>query len=583
VASTGSVLGLGRILREALRALGPHRKALWLLSALAFVQGTLETAVLYLVARLALALTDGVDTVDISLGPVHVEAVEPSTVLVVAALLLVALLALTWPLARLTGRISAEALVRARDRVIHAWFHAAFGHRTDQAEGTLQMMLGEHAQRTERLIQNVAVIIVAATSLMVLAAGTLLVAPTAAALAGVSLVVLALALRPFSRSVRASSSRMAMETRALTRTTAESVRLAQEVVAFGVTERVAGSAKEQVRSTARALAAVRANSMLAPTLYQYAALAMVLGIVALLIAADAGGDLSGAAPVILLMVRSLSYAKQLQTATQAGNEMAPFLEVLESEVADLEANPAPSGDRPLEHIGRVELRHVGFSYPTGGTVLDDVSLVLEPGEAVAVVGASGGGKTTLVQLLLRLRAPTNGTITFGDVDLQDVADADLARLIALVPQDNRLQLGTVADNIRFFRSGFSDEEVEMAARLAHVHDEVLALSEGYATLVGPGARDVSGGQRQRLGIARALLGKPELLILDEPTSALDARSEALFRETLLELKGGTTIVTVAHRPATMEVCDRIVRVERGTLREQAPAAASAKQPRRREP
>ncbi|MGZ4759004.1 MAG: ATP-binding cassette domain-containing protein, partial [Acidimicrobiales bacterium] len=158
---------------------------------------------------------------------------------------------------------------------------------------------------------------------------------------------------------------------------------------------------------------------------------------------------------------------------------------------------------------------------------------------------------------------SKGTILVGSVDLADVDPRSWSRLTAFVPQENKLILATVADNIRFFRPGFSLEQVEAAARAAHLHDEITELPEGYLTLIGPSARGLSGGQRQRLGIARALLGSPELLVLDEPTSALDSRSEELIRVTLSELKGSTSVLLVAHRPATLEVCDRVLRIEHG--------------------
>jgi ABC-type multidrug transport system fused ATPase/permease subunit len=205
-------------------------------------------------------------------------------------------------------------------------------------------------------------------------------------------------------------------------------------------------------------------------------------------------------------------------------------------------------------------------------VLVDVDLELRAGEMLGVVGASGSGKSTLSALLLRLRAPTAGTILAGDVDLADVAPAAWARLAAYVPQDSRLIRASVADNIRFFRAGFGDHDVRAAARAAHLEDEILALPDGYATDIGPGARDLSGGQRQRLAIARALLQHPSLLVLDEPTSALDAHSEQLIGRTLAELKGATTIVLIAHRPATLELCDRIVEVAGGRVRELPRAA-----------
>jgi ATP-binding cassette, subfamily B, bacterial len=204
-------------------------------------------------------------------------------------------------------------------------------------------------------------------------------------------------------------------------------------------------------------------------------------------------------------------------------------------------------------------------------VLRDVDLTIAAGDTIGVVGPSGGGKSTFTQLLLNLRWPTTGTVTAAGVPLKALDDECWSRLVALVPQDNKLVFGTVADNVRFFRPWLDDDDVERAVRAAHLHDEIVALPDGYQTVVGPGARDLSGGQRQRLGIARGLVGRPQLLILDEPTSALDSRSEHLIRRTLEELADSTTLVVVAHRPATLEICRRLFVVEGGRLIETDPS------------
>jgi ABC-type multidrug transport system fused ATPase/permease subunit len=184
---------------------------------------------------------------------------------------------------------------------------------------------------------------------------------------------------------------------------------------------------------------------------------------------------------------------------------------------------------------------------------------------VGIVGPSGGGKSTLVQVLLGLRSPQRGDYL---VNGRPAADHDLATWFGqfvLVPQDNRLLRGTIADNIRFHRPHLDDDAVEQAARAAHLHDDVVALPEGYRTPVGAGATDLSGGQRQRLGLARALAGRPSVLVLDEPTSALDMRSEALVQETLEDLRGRLTMFIVAHRVTTLGRCDRIMVLRGGAI------------------
>jgi ABC-type multidrug transport system fused ATPase/permease subunit len=161
-------------------------------------------------------------------------------------------------------------------------------------------------------------------------------------------------------------------------------------------------------------------------------------------------------------------------------------------------------------------------------------------------------------------------VLVGHVDLREIDPAWWAERIGYVPQDNQLIYGTVAENIAFYRSGVGHDEVVEAARRAHLDQELEALPDGYDTLLGPGARDLSGGQRQRLGIARALASSPRIIVMDEPTSALDARSEVLIRTTLEEVRESAAIVLVAHRPATLEICDRVLRVEDGRVTELSP-------------
>ena len=294
---------------------------------------------------------------------------------------------------------------------------------------------------------------------------------------------------------------------------------------------------------------------------------MVVVTLGILLAAG-GDDLTGVGPVVLLLVRSLGYAKQLQTAQQAAHEFAPYVWAISSECERYEKVRAPRTGQEPASFERISFEQVTFSYQPGRPVLDQVDLEIRFGEAIGLVGSSGGGKSTLVQLLLGLRTPTRGRISIDGTDRAEIHPVRFARLVAFVPQENRLMRASVADNIRFHRD-LPLEAVEQAARDAHLHEDVMRLPQGYDTVVGPGAHDLSGGQKQRLGIARALVGDPRLLVLDEPTSALDARSENLIKETLEDLVGNCALLIVAHRPATLQLCDRVVVLEGGRLVERA--------------
>ncbi|MBN3924246.1 ABC transporter ATP-binding protein [Nostoc sp. NMS4] len=215
--------------------------------------------------------------------------------------------------------------------------------------------------------------------------------------------------------------------------------------------------------------------------------------------------------------------------------------------------------------GKVEYRHISFAYKPGEPVLKDISLLVSPGEAIALVGASGAGKTTFVNLLPRFYDPEVGQIFIDDVDIRDVKLHSLRRQIGIVPQETIMFSGTIAQNIAFGQYIFDIKAVKEAAKIANAHQFISQLPEGYKTLVGERGVNLSGGQRQRIAIARAVLLNPQILILDEATSALDSESEALVQEALERLMEKRTVFIIAHRLSTVRRCDRILVLEQGQI------------------
>ncbi|RMD69519.1 MAG: ATP-binding cassette domain-containing protein, partial [Bacteroidetes bacterium] len=222
---------------------------------------------------------------------------------------------------------------------------------------------------------------------------------------------------------------------------------------------------------------------------------------------------------------------------------------------------------PLDHFAKaIEYRHVGFRYNGHGPdVLHDIDLVVPKGQVVALVGSSGAGKTTMVELLPRFYDVTEGAILIDGHDIRDYRLRDLRRQMALVTQEPILFNGTVYENIVFGMEGVTPEQVERAARMAHAHDFIMAMEQGYHTPIGDRGNKLSGGQRQRLAIARAILKDAPILILDEATSALDSESEKLVQDALEKLMQGRTAIVIAHRLATVRHADRIVVLDGGHI------------------
>lgn len=226
-----------------------------------------------------------------------------------------------------------------------------------------------------------------------------------------------------------------------------------------------------------------------------------------------------------------------------------------------------TGNLPAQVTGRIEIDHLRFCYPSRPETpaLDDLCLTIEPGETLALVGPSGAGKSTLFDLLLHFYSPQAGGIRIDGIDSSTLELADLRRCFALVPQNPALFNGSVADNIRYARPDASEAEVEQVARIAHAHEFIHRLPEGYDTRLGDNGLGLSGGQKQRLALARALLADAPILLLDEATSALDAESEHLIQQAMPALTRDRTTLVIAHRLATVRDADRIAVLEDGRL------------------
>lgn len=239
-----------------------------------------------------------------------------------------------------------------------------------------------------------------------------------------------------------------------------------------------------------------------------------------------------------------------------------------------ELDEAQAFETPAPADTRIEIRNLSFRYADGEPwVLRECSFTVEPGEAVAIVGASGCGKTTLVKLMLGLLTATEGSIVFGGVDIRKLGPHNYRPLLGAVMQDDQLFAGSVADNVAFGDEGHDSARVEAAARLASIHDEIVAMPMGYHSLIGDMGTTLSGGQKQRVVLARALYRRPRVLFLDEATSHLDVAREKVVNEAVRRLR--VTKIIVAHRPETIASADRVLVMHGGRIVQEVRPQASA--------
>lgn len=284
------------------------------------------------------------------------------------------------------------------------------------------------------------------------------------------------------------------------------------------------------------------------------------------------GQLISFLAYVFLMLNSVMMISMVfAMAARAQASGKRILEVLETEVdiADRpEVQETRYGAGPQVQHGRIEFRHVDFQYRRGGKgelVLSDISFTAEAGQTVAIVGGTGSGKSTLVSLIPRLYDVTAGAVLVDGVDVRDYPVETLRGAIGVVLQRNTLFSGTIRENLLWGRADATQEEIEAAARNAQAHEFILSFPQGYDTMLGQGGVNVSGGQKQRLCIARAILRKPRILILDDSTSAVDTATEARIRRSFRQNLSDTTVLIIAQRISSVREADKIIVLDDGKL------------------
>jgi subfamily B ATP-binding cassette protein MsbA len=273
------------------------------------------------------------------------------------------------------------------------------------------------------------------------------------------------------------------------------------------------------------------------------------------------GDFGSMLAAIYFMFSPIKKLGEAYSILQESRASIERIETLQN------AEPETKGRIPLNRFSKaIKFENVSFGFPGNNTpVLTDVNLEIKSGEVIAIVGRSGVGKSTLVDMIPKFHIPSSGTLTIDGIDIREIELHSLRQHIGIVSQDIILFNDTVKENIAFGKAGASEAEIIEAAGMAYADEFILQLPEKYDTVIGDRGLKLSGGQRQRIAIARAILKNPPILILDEATSSLDSVSEALVQNALDELMKGRTTIVIAHRLSTIKYADRILIIEKGKI------------------
>jgi ATP-binding cassette subfamily B protein len=521
-----------------------------------------EVVTLALIAQIAATLVK-VNNTHVRLSVLHIHAPTNTLILVAFVIAIARLLLLQVPQTLLPARVMANVWARLRMNLFEAFGSASWELQSREREGKLQeIMTNQAGQATQGLGSFLSLINSTLTFAVMLISAFILNLFAAVIVVALAAVMLA-TLRPLRRLGRRRARALSRAQVNYAATVAESIRIAEETHVFGVGASLRRRMDKRVAASRRLMFQTQLLGRIGSNVSEtFVYLLLVCGLLIL----NATGDkhVASLGAVVLILVRASSSAQNIQGAYQSLVQAMPFVELVQETQRRYEESRLHAGTQPLPHVASLAFRGVGYAYRAGRPVLSDIHFNVNEGEVVGIIGPSGAGKSTLVQLLLRLRAPSEGSYLVNGISAPEIAIEDWRRQVTYVPQEPRLLHASVAENIRFFRE-IDDEAVQRAGRLARIHEDIVSWPDGYDTIVGPRADAVSGGQQQRICLARALVAQPEVLVLDEPTSALDPTSESLIQESLMGLKQQLTLFIVAHRMSTLDICDRVMIIIDGKL------------------
>ncbi len=486
------------------------------------------------------------------------------TLLGIAGLLFFFKAMLLYAYGKIRTRIVGDYKVAIRRRLYKEFLGASFSFLRKQKLGHIDYVILADVEASAKMLENVIMTILSVSLLCTYALIAFMLSPVVAT---VGLVIgggLLFLFRPFDAKLRNYARTLISTAKSVAHSINETIIGMKSVKAFGVERAVLEDITELFRANEQA----EIHKQDIKNLIKVSIEPITIAYIFVAFATSYKFftfDVSTFVPIIYLIQQIFLRISKIQDSKNLLSSAFPHAESVEKMLADIRAEKeAPAGTKPFAFTDSLRFSNVSFSYENE-QVIHDVSFAIRRGEMVGVVGPSGGGKTTLADLLLRFITPSHGSILIDGVPIADITANEWRAKMIYVAQDAFLRHDTILENIRFFDRSLSDGRIAEATKMANIHNFIITLPDGLLTIVGERGTRLSGGERQRIALARALAREPAVLVLDEATSALDNESEAMIKEALHRLRGKITIVLIAHRLSTVINADRIIVLDSGKI------------------
>lgn len=469
-------------------------------------------------------------------------------------------------------RINTDYEERTRNELFRATLESNWGYLLKQKLGHLEMILMNDVTRGAHMLRLISALIMALTGLMMYIAVALNISASITLLTLVLGGIFFLFFKPLMYRTRMAAYKTAAVNKDVNHYVSENILGMKTVKSMFVGDFVAQKGAGYFSRLKELNVVVFLLSSISSILVQPVSLVFIC-IVFFVSYQSSDFSFAVLAATMYLIQRMFQYIQQFQGNLQAMNEAVPYLKsILEYQECSVQAAEADSGRARFSFEHSLDFKNVSFAYDKGRGVLQGVSFSLRKGEMIGLIGRSGAGKTTVVDLLLRLFNPTRGTIMLDRKDLSEISVREWRKNVGYVSQDIFLMNDTIANNIKFYYDSLTRVDIEKAAKMANIYEFIQKCPDGFETIIGERGIMLSAGERQRIIIARVLVRNPKILILDEATSALDNESEAKIQKVIENLRGKITVLAVAHRLSTLRNSDKLIVLDRGKIIEQGSPA-----------